>query len=387
MNIVHIVSSAPYNEGWGYQDNLLPKYHAKLGNNVTVITTNLEHVNQTIAEVEESDYFSTDGFRVIRKRIKTSPFKIIDVYQHLLDIKPDYVFFHGLVSFTILQVVKYKKKVNPSLIVVQDNHLDYNIGYKPKENVKDRMRCFIYKCMYKFSSKYIDKVYGVTPWRKQYAQEVFGVPENKTDLLIMGADDEYLDFKNRDSIRKKVRSELEIGKDEFVILTGGKIDKKKSVIELMEACKKINTIKLVVFGSVDEMLEEKFFDIVSDATNISYIGWIPSKSFYNYCFASDLVCFPGQHSVLWEQACASKTPCIFSRWPGMEHIDIGGNCLFFEKTDTQSIYNVIIQAIGNENYEKLKEVSRSSTMDGFLYSRIAEKSINDLVAKKKCDAI
>ena len=40
MKIVHIVPKAPYNDNWGYQDNLLPKYQRKMGHEVTVITTN-----------------------------------------------------------------------------------------------------------------------------------------------------------------------------------------------------------------------------------------------------------------------------------------------------------------------------------------------------------
>ena len=36
MKIVHIAPNAPYNDYWGYQDNLLPKYHKKLGHDVTV---------------------------------------------------------------------------------------------------------------------------------------------------------------------------------------------------------------------------------------------------------------------------------------------------------------------------------------------------------------
>ena len=43
MRILHIAPSAPYNDYWGYQDNLLPKYHRKLGHEVTVIVTNTMH--------------------------------------------------------------------------------------------------------------------------------------------------------------------------------------------------------------------------------------------------------------------------------------------------------------------------------------------------------
>ena len=43
MKIVHIAPKAPYNNYWGYQDNLLPKYQRKLGHDVTMIVTNTMH--------------------------------------------------------------------------------------------------------------------------------------------------------------------------------------------------------------------------------------------------------------------------------------------------------------------------------------------------------
>ena len=69
MKIVHIAPNATYNEGWGYQENLLPKYHAKLGHEVTLIITNIEHSNGKKVEVRPISYKSVDGFFVIRKAI------------------------------------------------------------------------------------------------------------------------------------------------------------------------------------------------------------------------------------------------------------------------------------------------------------------------------
>ena len=39
MIICHICLSGPYNEGWTYQENLLSKYHAKLGHRVFLLAT------------------------------------------------------------------------------------------------------------------------------------------------------------------------------------------------------------------------------------------------------------------------------------------------------------------------------------------------------------
>lgn len=52
MRIVHIAPNAPYNEGWGYQENLLTKYQAKSGNDVTLIITTKMHKDGRIINVK-----------------------------------------------------------------------------------------------------------------------------------------------------------------------------------------------------------------------------------------------------------------------------------------------------------------------------------------------
>ena len=39
MKICHLCLNGPYNEGWNYQENILPKYHVKQGHKVYQIVT------------------------------------------------------------------------------------------------------------------------------------------------------------------------------------------------------------------------------------------------------------------------------------------------------------------------------------------------------------
>ena len=118
MNIVHITPNAVFNDGWGFQDNLLPKYHQQLGHNTTIITTTAEFGNDNLTNRGKAeDFLSIENFRVIRLPFKRSSFDSLtrrfakfEVYDLLKDLKPDYVFFHGLVSTTIFDVIKYKKR-------------------------------------------------------------------------------------------------------------------------------------------------------------------------------------------------------------------------------------------------------------------------------------
>jgi len=73
MNIVHVSPNAPFNDGWGFQENLLPKYHAKLGHHVTLITTNQQFSPDGIITVKPGTFRSKDGFDVLHCRTFSSP--------------------------------------------------------------------------------------------------------------------------------------------------------------------------------------------------------------------------------------------------------------------------------------------------------------------------
>ena len=61
MKIVHIAPNAPYNEGWSYQENYLPKYQQKLGCDVLLVVTNQEHRDGKLEETACTDSITEDG--------------------------------------------------------------------------------------------------------------------------------------------------------------------------------------------------------------------------------------------------------------------------------------------------------------------------------------
>lgn len=254
MKIVHITPDAPYNDYWGYQDNLLPKYQRRLGHEVIMITTNRMHKDGKIVETECSDYVLSDGVRVIRRGYKdyglatvTGVMRKIDVLELLEKLLPDFIFYHGLCSYTIYDVVRYIKR-HPDCHFVEDNHLDYNIGNQFRTPKEKAVRAWL-RFMNRKPSRYVSKVYGVTPWRKTYAEDYFHISPEKTDVLMMGADDEKMDLPNKQKLREEIRSQYGITDERFLIVSGGKLDRNKRVNLLMRACAEMPEVTLLVFGA------------------------------------------------------------------------------------------------------------------------------------------
>ena len=95
MKIVHICISAPYIDGWGYQENLLPKYLQQAGIQNAVIASGNDFPfylsTQEISDIKAKGENYTIG-EVYIKRIKTKrfstsflvPFHLMEFQLHLI---------------------------------------------------------------------------------------------------------------------------------------------------------------------------------------------------------------------------------------------------------------------------------------------------------------
>ena len=223
-----------------------------------------------------------------------------------------------------------------------------------------------------------EKVWGVTPWRVEYLKEVYGVPTDKVGLLVMGGDENAIKWEMRNTIRQTIRQRMNIPEDTFLIISGGKIDKAKNTHHLIEAVRKLSithNIQLLLFGKAEKDMVE-YMSGVKDS-GIHNIGWISPKETNDYYLASDLACFPGTHSVLWEQACACGLPAVFKDWNGgFAHVDIGGNCILLKDTSASGIAQCLEPLINDKTlYEKMRHIAATKGRHTFSYSTIAEKAI------------
>lgn len=68
---------------------------------------------------------------------------------------------------------------------------------------------------------------------------MYKIPLNKIELLVMRADDQKIDKAKGEYIRAKYNS----ANEDFLIVTGGKINTKKQTLLLMKAVKQLTTKK------------------------------------------------------------------------------------------------------------------------------------------------
>lgn len=382
MKIVHLCLACFFPDGYSYQENLLPKFHKRLGYEVEVIASTLTFGprGEQAYMPHTEPYINENGIRVTRLDYKSEgrlskKFQLFVGLSEALECSnPDILFIHGCQFLDMREVVKYVKR-RPDIKIFVDNHADYTNSATNwiSKNILHRV---IWKKMAKAIEPYTSKFWGVLPSRVDFLVENYGIPSKKCDLLIMGADDDEVERASSGEVRSVVRQSFGYSGNDFVIVTGGKIDvAKRQTLDLMEAVSCLEPeVKLLIFGPVAAEIKSEF-DSRFDPHKMTYIPWASSSESYDLFSAADLVCFPGRHSVYWEQTAAMGKPLLVKDWPGTHHIDCGGNAVFLETASSDEIANILAWLVRNPGDLKKMRKAASIAAFNFLYSEIARKSI------------
>jgi 1,2-diacylglycerol 3-alpha-glucosyltransferase len=384
MKIVHI--AYVYVDGFNYQENELPKAHARLGHEVTLISTqnytgaiNKSHVNEPING--HSCYY-LDGIKVLRLPLKYNidyRFSVLkDLYKTLESEKPELIFFHGGAFLNLNTIASYVG-THPECKLSMDFHGEY---YNTATNFISRAyNKYFFRFVIKSAFTKMNMAYYVTPLVGQFTKEMYRLPENKLKMLPLGFDPHTIDFENKELHRNLIRSKFNIKNEDIVVITGGRIEKEKNTVELVTAIKEIglSNLHLIIFGNIVDKYKIELKAVTDDRPDIHFAGWLNSREVNNHYLASDIACFPGAQSVLWQHAIGCGLPICVKYFQGLEYLDIGGNVRFLYNDDVETIKSGLKEVIGNrELMESMAEVAQTKGCNYFSYMKIAQTVIDDM---------
>lgn len=392
MKILHCCLASFYIDKFGYQENILPKIHKMQGLDVEIIASTETYLaNKTLGYVEAASYLNEDGIPVTRiPYVKWLPFPLVkklriynNLKHHLERIRPDVIFMHDVQFLSVFTVIAYAK-LFPNVRIYADCHTDH-INSARGWLSKNILHKIVYKFAVKAVEPYVTKFWGVTPLRSRFLSEVYGVSPDKVDLLVMGFDDlgnpDLVDDHSRNVIRQKIRADLGVLPSDILLITGGKIDRRKEIHSLLQALSIINRVdvKLLMFGSPTPDMQDEISELVAKVPNVLNVGWCNQRQICEYLVASDLAFFPGTHSVVWEQLIGLGLPAVFKKWDGMEHVDLDGNCIMLQSNDINNIVSVIESLVDSpEKLASMKSVAISKGKELFSYSNIARRAIEQI---------
>jgi len=315
MKILHLHSY--YHNGWGFQENLLPRYHKIMGHDVSVITsTHTRYPLQDARTRVPPGEYSDRGVRIIRLPAWLNFCKrfvwMRGLYATLIAEGPDYIMSHeGITSIQSITAARYKKKVKPCLFLSIDNHADWANSGRNWLWLQLYYRLF-WRLMIRRISPLVDRFYGITQDAVRFSSKVVGIPEDKLSLLPLGAELPCYIKKERKEIKMTIRKELGVAHTDILIVHAGKIIPRRRTEVLLKAIGCLCNPQLVVAiaGPVEPAYHLKLRRMISRNSRVHFLGWQPYNKLIQLFIASDIAVFPGARSTLWQSAIATGLPVI-----------------------------------------------------------------------------
>lgn len=373
MKIVHVQQF--FNDGFGYQENLLPEYQKDLGHDVTLITSTRSDGFNGESRFRKEGKYLENNFLVKRIRIIFDfPKRFVifrNLYKELINEQPDYIFHHSATAPSIFAVARYKKR-NPKVYVSIDNHADLQISGR---NYLWRLFYynFFWKSCLKVVQKYIDIFFGVTPDRCLFLEKELGIDPDKITLLPIGSD-----VKRIESISLREDVIIKLPTNKKIIVHGGKMSLYKKTDHLIQALKTVNKdeYQIVLFGSIeDKKLENEIMEI----PNLTFLGWLSRVETLYLLKQSHLGIWNGQHTTLLEDAIGCELPLLIKKYGSTSHL-INDNDIYLENGNYEEITEKLRSVLEEEYITKLKERTKELNKN-ISYYNIAEKSVSRVVRR------
>ncbi len=389
MRIAHVCLAAFYIDGFGYQENILPRVHKAQGHDVMVIASTENYRGPERVYDDPRTYVNEDGITVKRlayaswvpKRLAPKLRAYEDVTASLEAFRPDLIFTHDTQFWDLRKVARYAQAHDIPLVA--DCHTDYVNSARGFAS-KHLLHGLLYRWIVRTSDYAIARHWATLPARASFLQEMYGIDPAKIEILPFGVEDTGLDPAQRATLRADIRRDLGIGENDVVFVTGGKLDKRKNIHKLATRFShlknegKLGNAHLIIFGKPDEETA-RLLDEVPRCDAIHRTGWAEAKDISGLLLSGDVAFFPGTHSVLWEQAIGLGLPVVIHRWPGIDHLDKGGNTITIERADDETLDGLLVTLSDphNRTLEGLADAARRVGPAHFAYTSIADRAVRE----------
>lgn len=343
MKIVHICISAPYIDGWGYQENLLPEYLNSLGveNYVIASSSNFptylkqEEILKIQSKGRKYQYNGITVYRLNTCSLSSNFIVTCRLSKVLEEIKPDIILHHNINPTSLLIASRYSKKNGCTLLV--DNHADEINMNKNKAWV-----AFYHKFLVRFSCKCCDstitKYLGVTHSRCDFIRKYYKIPEEKIELLPIGADTKFADTIDRKDI---LRVKYGFSVNDFIVVSGGKMGLYKGTDILIKSvkvlCEENLKMKLILFGTYEDSSTK---ELAESNSFITQFGWCDRKKTLELLKLANVACWPIHHTTLIEDAISVNTPIILRKTKTTEHL-IAGNGAWIDPPSIEKLSQIL----------------------------------------------
>jgi glycosyltransferase involved in cell wall biosynthesis len=327
---------------FGYEEYFSAREQAGLGHDVHVITsdrifpfTNVEKMLSDIGSPFKNrkrpvGTEEMEGFTVHRLPTRFEIlFDLINykgVDDKLREIRPDVVHAHGLWQWGSYRSAKVKEELSYRLIV--DEH-----AYSTTYDQSPTLRNFILDKEYRVLRapfarsvlKRADEVVSICQETVEFLKDFYKYPDSH--FIPLGVDHRKFSFRN--DARERVREEMGIDDDQYLLVTAGRLDKAKRIEHFIKGFERLERkdARLVIVGQGDEDYLNRLKEMAGE--DVRFLGFKRSDELSDLYCAADLGLW-GKASITIREAMGCELPLVLFNEPNMKDLLKWGNGLFVD---------------------------------------------------------
>lgn len=273
--------------------------------------------------------------------------------NEIIRIKPDIVINIGL-SLRMIFLALYVKLLRKKLVI-------WWSGTKESEkNIS-----LIKSCYRKFISQYVDGAILYSEFAKEY---ILGINRKLKNLLVLG--NNTLDSARYfDNVSLARRGKLPVRNNKVNILTVGFLIKRKNVITLLKAYKKVRQkivdVKLTIVGKGPELDNLKEYSRENNIQDVNFKEFVPYHELPKYYAIADIYVHPAlydQWPQTYNEAASSGLSILISSTSGVynEYIEKYKENVLFNPEDEETLRKQLEELIMNKQF---REELRQKTLE------------------------
>ena len=394
MKIVHVVDYLM--PTMGYQEFLLPKWNARHGHEVHIITSdryaNVPSYSKTFEpflgpRMRGAGTETIEDVVVHRLPIRCE-FQgrvwMKGLTKHIATLKPDAVFVHGTSCPASFKIARWCRRTGTALVM--DNHMTFS-------SIREGIAAKLYYMLLKFLTRaYLvpaaHRFLGVAQECCDFLHRKQCIALDKIELLPLGIDTDLLTPQS--DARKTFLDKVGLPSDALIIMQTGKItpDKgadllSKAMAPLMAENPKLNLI--LVGAGPDDFRNDVLGPIKSHTVESQFhvLPFVTTAELATYFSAADICVFAKAASLSCLEAAACGKPVLMADMPiGTWRAEKGAGQTFRDG-DASDLRSKISDLLISEDHRvAIGAAARSSVQEHFSYDRVAQQSEDIMTAAK-----
>lgn len=378
----------------GYLENILPKYLARLGAEVHVITANLlpyhymADFNQTYGSFMASTALSPgsveacDGFtlHVLPHRRALGYSLMVGLGNKLRYIQPNIVQTTAAIGWLPVQAAFYKSFLGYKLFT--GNHYHASVFPLAQKYVppwdRRRLHCAVTRALPGWAVSLVtEKCYAITKDCADLVTTYFGVPRRKVDLCPLGVDTELFtpasSEKDRNE-RNSIRQRLGFAGGDIVCIYTGRFSEDKNPLLLGKAVRRLREMGQPFRGLfVGNGVQAHALAALPECVIHPFV---PVQELGAYFRAADIAVWPTQESTSMLDAAACGLPIVVNHTMGAPE-RVTGNGATYRLNDLEDLVQVLLGLRDVETRNRLGARSAEKMFTEFSWFSLAQRRLRD----------